>query len=66
MHIGEFSRLVGLHPSTLRKFEERQLLPFPVRDYNGRRIYSDEDVRRVKKIITRRHGVISSASKTNR
>jgi DNA-binding transcriptional MerR regulator len=54
MHIGEFSRLVGLHPSTLRKFEERQLMPPPVRDYNGRRIYSDEDARRVKEVISQR------------
>jgi DNA-binding transcriptional MerR regulator len=54
MYIGEFSRIVNLHPCTLRKFEERGLMLPPMRDYNGRRVYSDEDVQRVKEIISRR------------
>lgn len=41
--IGDFSRLVGLSIYTLRFYETEGLI-IPVRQGNGRRIYSEEDV----------------------
>ena len=55
MHIGEFSRAVGLHPNTVRKLERRGLIPSPGRDYNEQRVYSVEDVQRVKDLLARQH-----------
>jgi DNA-binding transcriptional MerR regulator len=62
MYIGEFSRLVKVHPCTIRKFEERGLIPPPMRDYNGRRVYSDEDARRIREIVLRRQAPDAQSS----
>jgi len=53
MHIGEFSRLIGLHPGTLRKLERRGLISPPARDYNDRRVYSAKDVEQVRQLLAR-------------
>jgi hypothetical protein len=55
MHIGDFSLAVGLHPNTVRKLEQRGLIPLPARDYNGLRVYSVEDVQQVKHLLARQH-----------
>jgi MerR family transcriptional regulator/heat shock protein HspR len=50
--------LSGVHPRTLRIYEEEGLLQ-PVRTPSNIRLYSDEDVERVRCIryLTRRRGV---------
>lgn len=45
---------VGVHPNTVRLYEELQMIPKPERQANGYRIYSEEDVRRLKIIRTLR------------
>ena len=42
------SRTAGVNPSTIRTWERRYGVPNPIRAANGRRRYSDDDVRRVK------------------
>ena len=45
--VGEFSRLVGVHPNTLRRWErEGRLLPHH-RTIGGQRVYSDEQVKQL-------------------
>jgi DNA-binding transcriptional MerR regulator len=46
--IGEISRLVGLSQRTIRYYEEIGLLHSVRRIENGKRVYTDNDVRRLK------------------
>ena len=46
--IGELSKIVNLTPRTIRYYEEIGLLNSVKRIESGRRIYTDEDVRRLK------------------
>src|SRR4030066_1401738 len=46
--IGEISRLVGLTQPTIRYYEEIGLLHSVRRIENGKRVYTDHDVRRLK------------------
>src|SRR3972149_1590080 len=46
--IGEFSRLVDLSQRTIRYYEEIGLLHSVRRIENGKRVYTDHDVRRLK------------------
>ena len=46
--IGEISRLVGLSQRTIRYYEEIGLLHSVRRIENGKRVYTDSDVRRLK------------------
>ncbi len=46
--IGEISRLVGLSQRTIRYYEEIGLLHSVRRIENGKRVYTDHDVRRLK------------------
>jgi len=46
--IGEISRLVGLSQRTIRYYEEIGLLHSVRRIENGKRVYTDRDVRRLK------------------
>ena len=45
--IGELSRKTGVHIETIRYYEREGILPTPMRSPAGRRIYGDEDVRRL-------------------
>ncbi|MCH7670801.1 MAG: helix-turn-helix domain-containing protein [Proteobacteria bacterium] len=45
--IGELSSKTGVHIETIRYYEREGILPTPMRSPAGRRIYSDEDVRRL-------------------
>ncbi len=47
--IGEVSRAVGLAPQTLRLWERERLIS-PRRTGRGYRVYSEPDVRRLRKI----------------
>lgn len=46
--IGEIAKRVGLTPRTIRYYEDIGLLSSVRRVESGRRIYTDEDVRRLK------------------
>jgi MerR family transcriptional regulator/heat shock protein HspR len=43
------SRLTGMHPQTLRKYERAGLLT-PVRQEGNQRLYSEADIRRLRRI----------------
>lgn len=43
------SRLTGMHPQTLRKYERAGLLT-PSRQRGNQRLYSDADIRRLRRI----------------
>ena len=45
--IGELSSKTGVHIETIRYYEREGILPTPMRSPAGRRIYGDEDVRRL-------------------
>ena len=46
--IGEIAKIVNLTPRTIRYYEEIGLLNSVKRIENGRRVYTDEDIRRLK------------------
>ncbi len=46
--IGEIAKIVNLTPRTIRYYEEIGLLNSVKRVENGRRIYTEEDIRRLK------------------
>src|SRR4030065_593145 len=46
--IGELARMVNLSPRTIRYYEEIGLLHSVRRTFNGKRVYTDDDVRRLK------------------
>jgi MerR family mercuric resistance operon transcriptional regulator len=45
--IGELSRKTGVHIETIRYYEREGILSTPMRSDSGRRVYDDEDVRRL-------------------
>ena len=50
MQIGEVAESTGLTHRTLRYYEEKGLLPPPSRMEGGFRLYTDEDVQRIRHI----------------
>lgn len=44
---GQIARLAGLHPNTVRKYEEWKLIQKPQRKENGYRIYTENDMNRL-------------------
>lgn len=46
----EAARIIGIHPNTVRLYEKLSLIPKPEREANGYRIFTDEDIRRLKMI----------------
>lgn len=46
--IGELAKAAGLTPRTIRYYEERGLLDSVKRAGGGRRVYDDDDLRRLK------------------
>ena len=44
---GQIARLAGLHPNTVRKYEEWELIQKPRRKENGYRIYTENDMNRL-------------------
>jgi DNA-binding transcriptional MerR regulator len=48
------AELVGVHPNTLKLWEDQGIIPEPKRDSVNRRIYSDEEVERIKRIAAER------------
>ncbi len=44
----EIAALVGLHPNTVRMYEEWGLIQKPKRKENGYRVYNETDMKRLK------------------
>ena len=44
----QVAEMIGIHPNTVRLYEESGLIPKPARRANGYRVYTDEDIRRLK------------------
>lgn len=44
----EVAEMMGIHPNTVRLYEEWGLITKPVREENGYRIYTDADIRQLK------------------
>lgn len=49
--IGAFSTQLGVSPGTLRKWEERYGFPTPVRSAGGTRLYTADDLARMRKAV---------------
>ena len=50
MRAGEVARAAGIGVESLRYYERRGLMPVPDRSLGGHRVYSDEDVTRLRVI----------------
>lgn len=48
MRIGQLAARAGVNPKTIRFYEERGLLPTPLRTSAGYRTYGDEDLARLR------------------
>ncbi len=48
MQIGELARRVGINIQTIRFYERKKLLPSPARKPSGYRVYTDEDLHRLR------------------
>lgn len=44
----EVAEIVGLHPNTIRRYEEWELIPIPPRAKNGYRMYTDYHIETIK------------------
>lgn len=44
----EVAQMMGIHPNTVRFYEEWGLITKPLREENGYRIYTDADIRQLK------------------
>ena len=44
----EVAEMMGIHPNTVRFYEEWGLITKPAREINGYRVYTDEDIRKLK------------------
>ena len=49
-YISTFSGKCGVNKETIRYYEREKLLPEPARSTTGYRLYTEEDVKRVKSI----------------
>jgi MerR family transcriptional regulator, heat shock protein HspR len=55
-HIRMAARLVGLHETTLRRYEKEGLV-LPQRDDIGHRVYTEEDLRKIRSIALERASI---------
>ena len=46
----EVAAIIGIHPNTVRFYEEWGLITKPEREKNGYRVYTEEDIQRLKVI----------------
>ena len=44
----EVAQMMGIHPNTVRFYEEWGVITKPVREKNGYRVYTDADIRQIK------------------
>ena len=45
--IAEAAKLLGVHPSTLRRWDEKGILPPSIRTLTGERRYTDDDLKAI-------------------
>lgn len=50
-YIHEVAELVGRHPNTIRCYLRRGLISEPRREWNGWRVFTDEHIDQIKKLI---------------
>lgn len=50
-YIHEVAEATGKHENTIRRFIKRGLIPEPKKEWNGWRVFSEQDVERIKKLI---------------
>jgi MerR family copper efflux transcriptional regulator len=46
--IGKLAKITGLNTITIRFYEKKHLIPDPLRDDSGYRLYTENDVRRIR------------------
>ena len=51
LRTGEVAKIVGRHPDTIRDYERRGVIPAARRDIAGWRVYSEEDVETIRRIL---------------
>jgi len=51
LRIGEVARQTGLHATTIRRLEQRGLLPPPRRDWAGHRRFAPDDLDRLRALM---------------
>lgn len=50
--VGKLAALLGLHPDTIRKYEQKGLIPAAKRSpMNGYRIWAEEDVDEIRQAV---------------
>lgn len=52
VRIAGVARELGVHPRTLRRWEERRLIPKPRRDFSGQRIWNAEEVAVLRQLLS--------------
>ena len=52
IHIAEFAKEAGVHPLTVRNYQKKGLLPDKRNPFNRYRIFTHEDLKKFKKIIS--------------
>ncbi len=64
MRTGEFAARFGRSNGWARDLERRGILPAAPRDFAGYRVYTDEDVRRLRVILAQRGRSLKSSDAT--
>jgi MerR family copper efflux transcriptional regulator len=54
MNVSEIARAVGIAPTAVRFYERRGILPAPARGDNGYREYTDDDLCRLRLVVSLR------------
>ena len=54
MNVSELARSVGIAPSAVRFYERKGILPPPVRQANGYREYTEDDLCRLRTVVSLR------------
>ncbi|MFA5115689.1 MAG: MerR family transcriptional regulator [Candidatus Omnitrophota bacterium] len=49
-YIHDVAKMTNMHPNTIRNFIRRGRIPEPKREWNGFRVFTEEDVARIRKL----------------
>jgi DNA-binding transcriptional MerR regulator len=58
--------ILGVHPSTLKRWETEGIIPPASRDSTGRRVYDAEEIERLKAIAEERREVYGTLTFSNK
>lgn len=50
-YINEFSKKLGFHPSTIRNYQKKGILPNKRNPINKYRVFTDEDLQKAEKLF---------------